>query len=51
VNFAWSELGIADSPTRIRDLWAHKVVSVNNGFHSSIRPHASVLYSVTLEQQ
>jgi alpha-galactosidase len=46
VNFAWSELGIPGSVIKVRDLWTHQPVSIDKALHASLRPHASVLYSL-----
>jgi alpha-galactosidase len=45
VNVGWNDLGISGAVKGVRDLWAHRSVSVDR-VHATIRPHASALYRV-----
>jgi len=49
-HFAWSEVGITDSVAEARDLWTHKPVESVASIQASLRPHASILYRVTISK-
>jgi alpha-galactosidase len=46
VNLKWPELGIAAQTVEVRDLWQHHPLGSAAGIHVSLRPHASILYSL-----
>lgn len=48
VNLPWSKLGIAAGSAEIRDLWAKASLGRNVTVHADLRPHASVLYRVSV---
>jgi alpha-galactosidase len=50
VALGWSELGIPDSVTGVRDLWTHESIAQVGGIHAHLRPHASLLYRVSVMQ-
>jgi alpha-galactosidase len=47
-SLSWKELGISGAVTGVSDLWTHKVVGPGTELRTSLRPHASALYSVEL---
>ena len=48
VALGWSDLGISDSVTGVRDLWTHESIAQVGGIHAHLRPHASLLYRVSV---
>jgi alpha-galactosidase len=46
VSLDWSELGVSGNGFHIRDLWARKDLGSLAHLATSLRPHASILYSV-----
>jgi alpha-galactosidase len=46
VSLGWSELGIEERATSVRDVWEHKELGSIEGIHTQLRSHASLLYRV-----
>ena len=49
VSLSLSDVGITGSVTDVRDLWAHKSLGSQNGIVIDLKPHASVLYKVSIK--
>ena len=49
VHDNWQEMGIAAKKAAVHDLWQHKDLGTLDAIHLSLRPHASVLFRVSLE--
>jgi hypothetical protein len=47
-SLAWQDLGISGTIAAVRDLWGGKGIAQLDAVHVSLRPHASVLYRVTV---
>ena len=48
VALGWSDVGISNSVTGVRDLWTHESVAQVGGIRAHLRPHASLLYRVSV---
>ena len=48
VEMDWTSLGFTADTVEVRDLWMHKSLGSMRGIHVSLRPHASILYGVTV---
>jgi alpha-galactosidase len=46
----WPDLGIAASSARVRDLWLRQDLGSTARFHATLKPHAGVLYKVTVSR-
>jgi alpha-galactosidase len=51
VNLPWNKLGITASSPEIRDLWAQTSLGKKTGVQVNLRPHASVLYRVSMPKE
>ena len=51
VDIPWSKLGIATNSAQGRDLWAKTSLGKKNGVQVKLRPHASVLYRVSVSKE
>ena len=48
VNLRWNSLGVSGSIKAVRDLWRHTAVTELDGVHLRLRPHASLLYRMSV---
>ena len=48
VRLAWTEIGVSGSVSAVRDLWKHESVGEIGGVNVRLRPHASVMYRVSV---
>ncbi len=48
VQYSWSDLGLAASKYRLRDLWERKDLGSANSVNVILPPHGSVLYRVSM---
>jgi len=48
VNLRWNSLGVSGPVKAVRDLWRHTPVTELDGLHLQLRPHASLLYRVSV---
>lgn len=46
LRYTWAQLGIADGPYKLRDLWEHKDLGSAKEIEVKLAPHASALYLV-----
>ena len=46
VHYDWKDLGLPASSYRVRDLWEYRELGAAQSVDVTLRPHASVLYSV-----
>jgi alpha-galactosidase len=51
VNLPWSKVGITASSAEVRDLWAKTSLGKKTGVQLKLRPHASVLYRVSMSKE
>jgi hypothetical protein len=51
IYFPWSKLGINASSAEVRDLWAKASLGKKTGVQVSLRPHASVLYRMSISKE
>lgn len=51
VNLPWNKLGIIASSAEIRDLWAKRSLGNKTGVQVKLRPHASVLYRISVPRK
>jgi alpha-galactosidase len=47
VNLAWNDLAIPGISARVRDLWRRTSLGRQQGVHSKLAPHASLLYRIS----
>jgi hypothetical protein len=47
LHYTWTQLGIAEGPHHLRDLWEHKSLGAAKTLDVTLPAHASALYSVT----
>ena len=45
-SIRWSAIGLADRPSRVRDLWGDAATSLHDGYSVSVPPHTVVLLRV-----
>jgi hypothetical protein len=50
VDIPWSKLGIVAGAAEVRDLWTKGSVGKKTGVQVNLRPHASVLYRVSISK-
>jgi alpha-galactosidase len=50
VDIPWSKLGIVAGAAEVRDLWTKGSVGKKTGVQVNLRPHASILYRVSISQ-
>ncbi len=50
-DLPWSQLGINASSAEVRDLWAKTSLGKKTGVQTQLRPHASILYRVTVVRE
>ena len=48
VHLAWTEIGISGAVSSVRDLWKGESIGEIENIHARLRPHASVLYQVSI---
>jgi len=46
VHYEWKDLGLPAPSYRVRDLWEYRELGTARSVQLTLRPHASVLYSV-----
>ncbi len=51
INLPWTAVGLRGAPTAIRDLWQRQDEKSTATLHTTLRPHASVLYRVAPPQR
>ncbi len=48
-DLSWSEIGLNAKSAAVRDLWQRKLIGTVQRIHETLRPHASVLYKVSVD--
>jgi hypothetical protein len=51
VSISWDDLKVPGTVTAVRDLWGRRSTEAVDALHTSLRPHASVLYRVTAKNR
>jgi hypothetical protein len=44
MHYAWSDLGLKNSPYNLRDIWDHKDLGTKDSIDVTLAPHASAIY-------
>jgi alpha-galactosidase len=47
-HLSWTDVGIQIADPAVRDLWQHKDLGHRKNFEATLRPHASILYRLSL---
>jgi alpha-galactosidase len=48
VELLWGEIGIPGTVSEVRDLWSHRSLGPQKSLRTELKPHASMLYRVTI---
>jgi alpha-galactosidase len=48
IRYAWKDLGLKSDKYRVRDVWERRSAGREASLHVTLRPHASVLYRLSL---